>query len=257
LPKSKSLAGRYAKCLKTNSFWTKDNYYQIKGGTEWKPNGVLIKDNTASCWLAESFKDFELMPEGFTPENVVPEYVEYIGTEYKGQIAKVIEWNHDTWCKVKLADGTRLVPFKHLVKPSTKETYEAQQGVKGVDEFVLPEKWCIKCTKENEDYLTRWREFDTSISIGRYMHNVYPNCDKRGVSHSFIKEGYTEITFEQFKKYVLKEKVEEKWIPKVGDWVFETWKSSPFFGIPFQITKIEEKRIWYSRKEVNKDCEAS
>lgn len=61
-----------------------------------------------------------------TPEVIVPEYVEYIDTKYKGKIVKIEDWKCGSYCKVLFADGKKEQPFKHLVKPSTKEAYEAQ-----------------------------------------------------------------------------------------------------------------------------------
>lgn len=56
----------------------------------------------------------------------IPEYVEYIDTKYKGKIVKIEDWKCGSYCKVLFADGKKEQPFKHLVKPSTKEAYEAQ-----------------------------------------------------------------------------------------------------------------------------------
>lgn len=80
------------------------------------------------------------------------------------------------------------------------------------DEFVLPEKWCIAVTKENIESLGKWRE---AGSIG-VMHSNNPS--PKGFIHSYNKgywssskmEGYTKITFDQFKKYVLNMKEEKE-----------------------------------------------
>lgn len=97
------------------------------------------------------------------------------------------EW--DCW------DYTKLFP--HSVKDFIEE------------EFVLPEKWCIKDTHEeinewfNETRLCNY----SGLNMG-YMH--YPKI--RGFGHFYhkIKEGYTEITFEEFKKYILKMDIENR-----------------------------------------------
>lgn len=67
-----------------------------------------------------------------------------------------------------------------------------------VDEFVLPERWCIKLTKDNIKLLSKWRGNDYLYKIELYG---YVHCDKNW--QPTIYNGYTEITFEQFKKYVL------------------------------------------------------
>lgn len=71
----------------------------------------------------------------------------------------------------------------------------------------LPEKWCIKVTKENFQELFKLYLYDELISeretIGRYL---YPSELSVKIAMSlFLYYGYTEITTEQFKKWVLKE----------------------------------------------------
>lgn len=66
------------------------------------------------------------------------------------------------------------------------------------DNFILPEKWCIKVTESNKpDEIYEWRDKRYYAAIG-YIHN------DKWWSRLPIP-GYTEITLEQFKKYVLKE----------------------------------------------------
>lgn len=81
------------------------------------------------------------------------------------------------------------------------------------DDFVLPEKWCIKRNRQEiNDWLNKNKQSNTTYSTidSNFVH--YPTYD--GVNHLllYIQNGYTEITFDQFKKYVLKESIEE---PKV------------------------------------------
>lgn len=89
-----------------------------------------------------------------------------------------------------------------------------------VDDFVLPEKWCCKRTQESASLLNDYFNKHTRGHAGRrggytdkgdgwYFH--YPNVDNfKGFKFGYhlnsrVMKGYTEITFEQFKKYVLKE----------------------------------------------------
>lgn len=70
------------------------------------------------------------------------------------------------------------------------------------EEFILPEKWCIKTNPEIDEILINWRG-------GRYecpMKEAVLLSDKYWISskRNFFSD-YTEITFEQFKKYVLKQ----------------------------------------------------
>jgi len=76
-----------------------------------------------------------------------------------------------------------------------------------VKEFVLPEKWFIKSTKENCNVLHKWKiAKGYSDSPGGWYA-----VDHRGVGiQSEDANEIAEITFDQFKKYVLKEPIEEK-----------------------------------------------
>lgn len=88
-------------------------------------------------------------------------------------------------------------------------------------EFILPEKWCIKTEKlsENSQIIGNWFNFQsgnycyTFSCLGMFYHS--DNYSKQNIltkgslAASFAdnpkRNTYTEITFEQFKKYVLKE----------------------------------------------------
>lgn len=80
-------------------------------------------------------------------------------------------------------------------------------------EFTLPEKWCIRCTEENYQVLNAWRlsridrdrGFDGQGIRGFWVVSSWG--DRSYFSYTFsMPEGYTEITFEQFKEHVLNEK---------------------------------------------------
>ena len=68
--------------------------------------------------------------------------------------------------------------------------------IKVKDDFVLPEKWCVEV---NEELRNRFGYFK---AYG-YHHSIQINDTNKWSNK--IKEGFTEITFEQFKKYVLKD----------------------------------------------------
>ena len=84
------------------------------------------------------------------------------------------------------------------------------------EEFVLPEKWCIKHYKEVADYIIKLE----GHNYGNYVEDLklyshfppQPIGANRGYCYDYILKNYTEITFEQFKKYVLKE--EYKYTPE-------------------------------------------
>ena len=82
-----------------------------------------------------------------------------------------------------------------------------EQFVEMTEGFVLPEKWCIKRDKENDKIVT---DFINNYSESNHCYldynreNPYLHYTK-GISSSCKPwDNYTEITFEQFKKHVLK-----------------------------------------------------
>ena len=84
----------------------------------------------------------------------------------------------------------------------------AKNAIK-IDDFILPEKWCIKRTPENwniiVDYLNKTynRTYTYHNPSFPWVSNHNTMNDSKQVKHSNLPE----ITFEQFKKYVLNEKV--------------------------------------------------
>ncbi len=72
------------------------------------------------------------------------------------------------------------------------------------DDFVLPKKWCIAVTKENKEILGKWRSAGP-IEIMSMESNIIYGYIESGCGYWSEKSKYSEITFDQFKKYVLKE----------------------------------------------------
>lgn len=99
-----------------------------------------VYKNTTNTWsskdetkLADLSEIQEFLPEGHADKiktEVIPEYVEYIDTKYKGKIVKVEEWTNHSFCCIRFENGQREQPFKDLVKLSTKKAYEAQNKPK-------------------------------------------------------------------------------------------------------------------------------
>lgn len=74
------------------------------------------------------------------------------------------------------------------------------------EEFKLPDKWCVKAYSQKlVDYCKKWgvsKYYSLSECATSYCHfPAYGGC----VTMTQIVSGYTEITLEQFEKYVLKE----------------------------------------------------
>ena len=85
-----------------------------------------------------------------------------------------------------------------------------------VKEFTLPAKWCIKVDENKKPVeVFKWRISSVDGgNKGGWNDKGFINNKKH---HDYIKlEGYTEITLDQFKQYVLRELTEEF---KVGDYV--------------------------------------
>jgi len=95
--------------------------------------------------------------------------------------------------KVELSEIQEYLPDGHIDKT--------------IKEFTLPEKWCIRQSAGEEVYKWFNKKYDvTSFPTGNYNYLVNSECS---VYSDYIPQGYTEITFEQFKKYVLKDYIKE------------------------------------------------
>lgn len=73
-----------------------------------------------------------------------------------------------------------------------------------IEDFVLPEKWVILRTKENYEVVNNW--FKEKGYEDPYLDSDYIWKDKEIVGYNSsvkLPKDYTEITFEQFNKYVL------------------------------------------------------
>ena len=74
-----------------------------------------------------------------------------------------------------------------------------------IEEFTLPENWCIKSTPETFDVIKKWLiETDPDKNEWRF----YSKGDTRYITYrytdcKYIPERCTDITFDQFEKYVL------------------------------------------------------
>lgn len=81
-----------------------------------------------------------------------------------------------------------------------------------IDDFVLPEKWCLKRTDEVSELISKFFNIDRRHSvfsdwkyIGYDCSSINNGIDAADTPKAFCNGGCIEITFEQFKKYVLKE----------------------------------------------------
>jgi hypothetical protein len=110
----------------------------------------------------------------------------------------------------KVVYESRLSFFKNPVTELTLEQWDNIVNKK--DGFKLPEKWYIKRDEKNYSIINRW--FNNHVILynaewsGREGNMNYPRIYNQMPNLGELKllqEGYTEITFEQFQQYVLKE----------------------------------------------------
>lgn len=235
LYKPKSLVGRYLKALVDNaqsSKVIKNNFYKIvfenpdsiEFYTEFFPEMTLRLDKENEGVF------FELMPEGFEPnQNPTVLGVELVKGEYyvmetgSQWIAKFDRIEDNIFynkysislttnsyyfgggglCELKFIKSISKANFSERLwldkciaagKFIPKEEALKEKG------FELPEKWCCVLTEQNASVLIKWADISSRLSINGRTYITYQKL--WGYSN---KDSYIEITFEQFKKYVLKE----------------------------------------------------
>ena len=164
-------------------------------------------------------------------------YIQWLNSKYN------TNWQGNTWSYYGF-DGTNICwhnvnSFKNNPTLLTLEEWDSIVNLK--EEFVLPEKWCIRPTKEQENTVFAYFKSKNSNFVDEnassYMWYYSP---ERGY-HAFLNgkstayEGYTEITFEQFKRHVLKqemytiEQIKEKKIVVKFNSIEEYKKLSKYF----------------------------
>lgn len=129
-----------------------------------------------------------------------------------------------TWSETKEGQSfwSKIIDHKNFDHFYT--IYPKSPDLKQDQEFVLPEKWCVKSTTENKEILNDFlskKGYRSRLTNIAFVH--YPFIGGTGSVYFDIQKGYREITFEQFKKYVLKETSDSKF--KVGTW-YKTFAGS-------------------------------
>ena len=107
------------------------------------------------------------------------------------------------------------------------------------NDFVLPEKWCCKITEESIEIFNNWRMSMSKHYLQKEIDKKYPYIINDG-GCNYTAMG-TEITFYQFKKYVLKHGVEEskEVIPEYVECV--SWFGNSF--TPSKIYKVVNGKV--------------
>ena len=155
------------------------------------------------------------LPKYWVVKNPTQIVKDYLAKTYN--VPDVLRWNHNFigFDGTKAYNGVHgTTCLEYLVNdPAILTLDEFIELSKEVDEFVLPEKWCVKCTKESYSVLDKWFFQKTGkhrLDANKCSYWHYPENSDGNSTSSEIWYGYKEITFEQFQKYVLKLKDVEK-----------------------------------------------
>ena len=227
-----------------NLVLTRNNNYDKSGATInlGLESPFSIPTSEEKHWLNECIKADEFIPKeeamkSFNQVKVLDKNDEllnvgdifvFINTEYRnkpncdGDLCKITKITNDNYHTYWISHENnsfsgggfgydKYIP--NIRKATSEETEAYNNGIRNIKdinkEFVLPEKWCVKVTKENRKVLSKWRE---SGEIGCMSEKEFSPgyiYSPKGFWSSYLNEDYTEITFEQFKQYVLKEEVKE------------------------------------------------
>jgi hypothetical protein len=128
------------------------------------------------------------------------DYIRWLNKSYNADFNGFAYISFYGYDGVKVGYTYNLLFFKNPVTVLTLEQWD--NIVNKTDEFVLPERWVVKVTEENKTVLDGWKQKINPYSEPAGLFNQYLNY--KGYNN-FLKPEYTEITFEQFKKYVLKQ----------------------------------------------------
>ena len=167
---------------------------KIKSGT------CIFKLSDNPVLLTDLSEIQEFLPDNHPDKikiEIIPEYVEYIDTKYKGQIVKVEEWTIHSFCCIRFENGQREQPFKHLVKSSTKDAYEAQNK---------PKQLTVDDLIEGEIYFGKIKN-GGDIIFKPKVCELYSNSSNVSI-HSFAKRN----NFDQVINIRLTTNKEKKWL---------------------------------------------
>jgi hypothetical protein len=131
---------------------------------------------------------------------------DYSGDIHKGETYRItgLQDAKNDWWYIENNTGEARAPqanrdFRHATPEEIKKVQGSDLDID--KEFVLPKKWCVRDCKE----VSKWaaEKFDCEEKV---QENSYLHIDPK--SYNFFTEihkDYTKITFDQFKKYVLKQ----------------------------------------------------
>jgi hypothetical protein len=208
-----------------------DSYYQESGVIFVDGNHIANIFFGDESQIKHNSTDYKISTkEAYDAQNKVEKWTPQIGDW-------VIPINKDDkdYLRSKFINGFQIVEFSktneyarpeigltdgiHISKIRKAEPHEIPQS-----NFTLPDKWVVKITKENSDVLDTWRKQQPDYKNDQWGINTWltSDCWNDYTYCSFtngVPTNYTEISYEEFKKHVLKNRpvraIEEKPIEKI------------------------------------------
>jgi hypothetical protein len=131
-------------------------------------------------------------------------------------------------------------------------SFEQFKQLYPMKEFILPKLWSIKNTEENDEVISKW--FTEKLGrkpLDRHKESYYHYYlqDNNCCTDSVIKDGYTEISYEEFCKYVLKQQpFDDNWCikqscQKACDYFNDKFETSTFIingGFTYLVNNQED-----------------
>ena len=120
-----------------------------------------------------------------------------------------------------------------------------------MEEYILPERWCCEITNESIELLNDWRKSLNKTHLNTPIIRRYGYITEDGSCNYWRLN--TEITFEQFKKYVLKEDIETpkevilEYVECIGlsELKVQGWSNHYTIGNIYKINSIPNDKFTY------------
>lgn len=188
------------------------------------------KADTVIDYTTITFDEFLLVTnQKMATQDVTPEYVEFTSDGFSYYtMGKIYPLNNNGVCLSdtgKFIDSMRWPDDSRYLKPSTKEAYDAQNS-----SFVVPKDWYFEGTSESEAFQKKEFGSNTNVVLIKswYYNHPGPTFKNRDWNAHDKRPSGTEITFEQFKKYIyepslalgntIKEWVKGTWVVAIEDY---------------------------------------
>jgi len=235
---STSKTPEYVECTRSkNNEYTVGKIYKVEKGRKIKTNeGYLgmqsLPNNLLNHYDNADFKPstkeaYDLQQSGGKIEEFdVDDWVYHTGNNTIYQISQILP-NNRFKAYSGYACDTGNLSLDFCVKATAEEISKVSSNSNNLSS--LPEKWGIKRDNINDkivtDYINKeYRGYHSYFSYNPYCPYLH---SKPGVSsHVTLYPDYTEITFEQFKKWVLKEKPVDN---QLSNKETSNYGSSPFY----------------------------